>query len=108
MYCTCRMSLALYMVIMDLGAAGIMMIGVREGRFPEEPPPAGDCAPVPGLLGLAPPGPPAILGFCPAACSAAAPIALFLAACSAKKVDLEIEKKLVLWTCGKLNWPPDL
>ena len=75
------MSLALYMVIMDFGAAGMMMIGVREGRFPDDPPPAGDCAPVAGLLGFAMPGMPAILGFCPAALSAAAPIALFLAAC---------------------------
>ena len=72
--------MALYMVIMDFGAAGMMMIGVREGRFPEDPPPppAGDCAPTPGLLGF---DPGAILGFCPAALSAAAPIALFLAAC---------------------------
>ena len=43
------MSFALYMVIMDFGAAGMMMIGVREGRFPDDPPPAGDCAPVAGL-----------------------------------------------------------
>ena len=33
------------------------------------------------LLGFPMPGMPAILGFCPAALSAAAPIALFLAAC---------------------------
>ena len=32
---TCRTSFALYMVINDFGAEGIMMIGVLEGLLPE-------------------------------------------------------------------------
>ncbi len=52
-----RTSLALYMVMRDLGAAGMMMIGVRLGRFPPPPePPPGAPGEAPDLA-LAPPEP---------------------------------------------------
>ena len=34
---SCKASLALYMVMRDLGAAGITIIGVREGLLPPDP-----------------------------------------------------------------------